>query len=112
MVHLHELLSYLNHKEVTTFMVLAQSGVIGNHMRSPIDVSYISDNVLLFRYFEAEGAVRQAVSVVKRRNGRHERTIRELRMSSNGIEIGEPLKQFQGVLTGVPTYIGDKKPLL
>jgi circadian clock protein KaiC len=112
MVHLHELLSYLNHKEVTTFMVLAQSGVIGNQMRSPIDVSYIADNVLLFRYFEAEGAVRQAVSVVKRRNGRHERTIRELRMSSNGIEIGEPLKQFQGVLTGVPTYIGDKKPLL
>jgi circadian clock protein KaiC len=112
MVHLHELLSYLNHKGVTTFMVLAQAGVLGIQMGSPIDVSYIADNVLLFRYFEAEGAVRQAVSVVKRRNGRHERTIRELRMASNRIEIGEPLKQFHGVLTGVPTYLGDNKPPL
>jgi circadian clock protein KaiC len=112
LVHLHELLSYLNHKGVTTFMVLAQVGVLGNQMESPIDVSYIADNVLLFRYFEAEGELRQAVSVVKRRSGRHERSIRELRVVANQLEIGEPLRYFQGVLTGVPTYLGDNKPLL
>lgn len=112
MVHLHELFSYLNHQGVSTFLVLAQYGVLGNQMGSPIDVSYMADNVLLFRYFEAEGAVRQAVSVVKRRSGPHERTIRELRIMPQKIEIGEPLRQFQGVLTGVPRYTGDSKPLL
>jgi circadian clock protein KaiC len=112
MVQLHELLSYLNHSGVSTFMVMAQHGVLGSQMASPIDVSYLADNVILFRYFEAEGEVKQAISVVKRRNGPHERTIRELRMSDNKIEIGEPLRQFQGVLTGVLRFIGDTKPLL
>jgi len=112
MVHLHELFSYLNHRGICTFLVLAQYGILGNQMGSPIDVSYMADNVLLFRYFEAEGAVRQAVSVVKRRSGPHERTIRELRIMPQKIEIGEPLSQFQGVLTGVPRYMGDSKPLL
>lgn len=112
MVHLHELLAYLNNVGASTFLVLAQYGVLGSAMGTPIDVSYLADNVLLFRYFEASGAVRQAVAAVKRRNGPHERTIRELRISSNRIEIGEPLRQFQGVLTGVPEYVGDSKPLL
>jgi circadian clock protein KaiC len=112
MVQLHEVLSYLNHAGASTFMVMAQHGVLGTHMSSPIDVSYLADNVILFRYFEADGAVKQAISVVKRRNGPHERTIRELRMAEGKIEIGEPLRQFRGVLTGVPQFVGDSKPLL
>ena len=112
MVQLHELFSYLNHMGVTTFMVMAQFGLVGMQMGSPVDVSYLADNVLLFRYFEALGAVRQAISVVKRRSGPHERSIRELRLSPNQIEIGEPLEQFEGVLTGVPRFRGDIKPLL
>jgi circadian clock protein KaiC len=112
MVQLHELFSYLNHMGVTTFMVMAQFGVLGSHMGSPIDVSYLADNVLLFRYFESGGAVRQAISVVKRRSGPHERSIRELRLMPNRIEVGEPLKQFEGILTGVPKFIGDGKPVL
>lgn len=112
MVQLHELLSYLSHRGVTTFMVMAQTGVLGTNMGAPIDVSYLADNVLLFRYFEAQGAVRQAISVLKRRNGPHERSIRELRLSPQKIEIGESLRQFEGVLTGVPRFVGDSKPLL
>lgn len=112
MVQLHEVLSYLNHAGVSTFMVMAQHGVLGTQMSAPMDVSYLADNVILFRYFEADGAVRQAISVVKRRNGPHERTIRELRMADGKIEIGEPLRQFRGVLTGVPQFQGDSKPLL
>ena len=81
-------------------------------MASPIDVSYLADNVLLFRYFESQGTVRQAISVVKRRSGPHERSIRELRMRPNQIEIGPPLNDFEGILTGVPKFIGDLKPLL
>jgi circadian clock protein KaiC len=112
MVQLHELLSYLSHMGVTTFMVMAQIGVLGTQMGSPIDVSYLADNVLLFRYFEAQGAVRQAISVLKRRSGPHERSIRELRLSGQKIEIGESLRQFEGILTGVPKFVGDSKPLL
>ena len=111
MVQLHELLSYLNHMGVTTFMVMAQSGIVGTNMAAPIDVSYLADNVLLFRYFEAQGGVRQAISVLKRRSGPHERSIRELRLSPQKIEIGESLRDFEGVLTGVPRFVGDK-PLL
>jgi circadian clock protein KaiC len=81
-------------------------------MRSPIDVSYLADNVLLFSYFESQGEVRQAISVLKRRDGPHERTIRELRLSPQKIEVGAPLRQFEGILTGVPTFVGDSKPLL
>jgi circadian clock protein KaiC len=110
LVQLHELFSYLNHMGVTTFVVMAQFGILGAQMGSPVDVSYLADNVLLFRYFELLGAVRQAISVVKRRSGPHERSIRELRLSPNRIEIGPPLEQFEGVLTGVPKFRGDTKP--
>lgn len=112
LVQLHELFTYLNHRGVSTFMIMAQSGIVGTDMGSPIDVSYLADNVLLFRYFEWRGAVRQAVSVVKRRSGPHERSIRELRMAPNQIEIGGPLQDFEGILTGVPKFLGDAKPLL
>ncbi|MBZ5490472.1 MAG: AAA family ATPase [Acidobacteriia bacterium] len=112
MVQLHELFSYLSHMGVTTFVVMAQFGLLGAQMGSPVDVSYLADNVLLFRYFEAMGAVRQAISVVKRRSGPHERSIRELRLSPNRIEIGAPLEEFEGVLTGVPKFRGDTTPLL
>jgi circadian clock protein KaiC len=100
-LHLHELLSFLNQKGVVTLMTITQHGLIGN-MHSEVDVSYLSDTVVLLRFFEAEGELRQVVSVVKQRVGRHERTLRELQMSERGIEVSEPLKRFQGVLTGVP----------
>jgi circadian clock protein KaiC len=112
LVQLHELFSYLSHMGVTTFVVMAQFGLLGTQMGSPVDVSYLADNVLLFRYFEAMGAVRQAISVVKRRSGPHERSIRELRLSPKRIEIGAPLEEFEGVLTGVPKFRGNTTPLL
>jgi circadian clock protein KaiC len=110
-LQLHELLSYLGQRGVTSLLVMAQSGMIGQ-MASPVDASYLADSVILLRYFEAFGEVRQAISVLKRRGGRHERTIREFRFSPEGIRIGEPLTQFRGVLTGVPTYTGEELPLL
>jgi circadian clock protein KaiC len=110
-VQLHELLSYLNQVGVASFMVLAQYGLLGVAMVSPTDVSYLADNVLLLRYFEASGEVRQAISVVKRRSGPHERSIRELRMDTGKLMIGDPLKNFVGVLTGTPEYKGGQ-PLL
>ncbi len=110
-VQLHELLSYLNHVGVASFMVLAQYGMRGISMSSPTDVSYLADNVLLMRYFEASGEVRQAISVMKRRSGPHERSIRELRMTSGKLIIGDPLRDFTGVLTGTPEYKGGQ-PLL
>jgi circadian clock protein KaiC len=111
-IQLHEMLSYLSHIGVSTFLVLAQYGVLGSQMGSPIDVSYVADNVVLFRYFEASGAVKQAISVVKRRSGVHERTIRELVIAPNRIEVGEALHHFQGILTGVPRFVGDPKSLI
>ena len=110
-VQLHDLIAYLNQCGVASFMILAQYGVIGSHMTVPVDISYLADNVMLFRYFEAQGAVKQAISVVKRRSGPHERTIRELLMGENRIQIGMPLYEFEGVLTGTPRYVGSK-PLL
>src|SRR3954467_3852002 len=105
-IQLHELLTYLGQHGVLSIMVVAQHGLIGA-MQSPVDVSYLSDSVLLLRYFETGGQVRQAISVVKKRTGQHERAIRELRMSSaDGIRIGEPLTEFHGVLSGIPTYVG------
>ena len=104
-VQMHELLSYLRQMDVTTFLVVAQHGLLGSAMESIVDVSYLADNVLLFRYFEAKGAVRQAISVVKRRGGRHERTIRELKLENAKINVGEPLENFQGVLTGTPQFL-------
>ena len=104
-LHLHELLSYLNQRGVATLMVLAQHGLIGP-MGTPVDVSYLADAVMLMRFFEARGSIRKAVSIIKKRSGPHENTIRELTMSSNGIVIGEPLVGFEGVMTGVPKFLG------
>jgi circadian clock protein KaiC len=108
---LHELLSYLGQKGVVTIMTVTQAGMVGT-MNSPVDTTYLADNVILFRYFEAAGRVRRALSVVKKRNGHHELTIRELELNEKGIVIGEPLVDFQGVLTGVPTYVGRGEPLI
>lgn len=106
---LHELLSYLGQQGVVTILTVTQSGMVG-HMASPVDTTYLADNVILFRYFEASGRVRRALSVVKKRNGYHEQTIRELELNEKGIVIGEPLSDFHGVLTGVPTYVGKADP--
>lgn len=111
-IHLHELLTYLNQSGVLSIMVLAQYGVMGSNMQAPVDVSYLADNVLLFRYFEAHGAIRQAISVVKRRSGPHERTIRELVIAENRITVGAPLTEFEGVLSGTPHFVGGSKDLL
>lgn len=105
-VQLHEVLSYLNQVGVASFLVLAQYGLPGSAVSSPADVSYLADNVLLLRYFEAAGEVRQALSVVKRRSGPHERSIRELLIKHGKLTIGDPLKDFTGVLTGTPEYTG------
>lgn len=102
-LHLHELLAFLNQKGVVTFLIYTQHGLIGG-MQTEVDVSYLSDTVVLLRYFESEGEVRQVISVIKQRVGQHERTLRELRMSNSGVEIGEPLSSFKGVLTGVPDF--------
>jgi circadian clock protein KaiC len=88
-----------------TIMVLAQHGLIGP-MGNPIDVSYLADSVIITRYFEALGCIRKAVSIIKKRSGPHEGSVRELTMSPKGVDVGGPLDHFQGVLTGVPTYLG------
>jgi circadian clock protein KaiC len=100
---LHELLAYLGQAGVATILISAHHGLIGSSMQSPIDASYLADAVILMRYFEARGEVRQAISVVKKRGGSHERTIREFRLTSAGLHVGEPLREFRGVLTGVPS---------
>jgi len=110
-LHMHELLQYLNRQGAATFMTVAQHGLVGD-MRAPVDVTYLADTVVLLRYFEALGTVRRAVSIIKKRTGAHEATIREYRIDHRGLTIGEPLDGFQGVLRGVPTYIGEGKPLL
>lgn len=111
-LQLHELLSFLNQQGVITIMVLAQQGLVGP-MQSGVDLTYLADTVLILRYFEAQGAVKQAVSVIKKRTGNHERTIREFRIHAEGIEVGSPLTNMHGVLTGVPTFdsTGDKQLL-
>jgi circadian clock protein KaiC len=108
-VHLHELLAYLGNRGVLTLMILAQAGTIGFPLQSAVDVSYLADNILLLRYFENHGEVRQAISTIKRRSGNHEHTIRELRLAPGRIHIGRPLHEFQGVLTGTPTFLGGSK---
>ncbi|HEV7844554.1 MAG TPA: ATPase domain-containing protein, partial [Pyrinomonadaceae bacterium] len=97
---------YLNQKGVVTILIMAQHGFLGSSMATPVDVSYLADTVLMLRYFEAAGAVHRALSVVKKRTGAHENTIRELEITSKGIRVGPPLTQFQGILTGVPAYDG------
>jgi circadian clock protein KaiC len=105
-VHLHELLAYLGNRGVLTLMVLAQAGTIGWPLQSAVDVSYLADNILLLRYFENQGEVRQAISTIKRRSGSHEHSIRELKLGPDRIRIGSPLRDFHGVLTGTPTFLG------
>jgi circadian clock protein KaiC len=104
-LQMHELLSYLNQQGVTTLLVLGQHGIVGD-VRSDVDLSYLSDCILLFRFFEAKGQVRTALSVVKSRVNAHERTIRELKLSQGGLQVGEALDDFEGVLTGLPAYHG------
>ena len=103
-LHIHELLQFLNRQGATTFLTVAQHGLLGD-MKSPVDVTYLADTVLLLRYFEALGNVRRAISVVKKRQGSHENTIREYTISEHGLTLGEPLKDFQGVLRGIPTPV-------
>lgn len=110
-LHMHELLLYLNRRGASTFLTVAQHGVLGD-MRTPVEITYLADTLILLRYFEATGQVRRAISVVKKRTGQHEDTIREFRIGSNGMELGVPLTDFHGVLSGIPTFVGDKTPLL
>ena len=110
-LHVHELLQYLNRQGAATFMTVAQHGLVGD-MKAPVDVTYLADTVILLRYFEALGSVRRAMSIIKKRTGAHEPTIREYRIDNRGLTIGAPLTGFQGVLSGVPTYIGENNPLL
>jgi circadian clock protein KaiC len=105
LLHIHELLQYLNRSGVSTFLTVAQHGLVGD-MQTPVDVTYLADTVILLRYFEAQGRVRRAISVVKKRTGTHEDTIREFQISRNGLTVGPVLQNFHGVLRGVPTLVG------
>jgi circadian clock protein KaiC len=106
LLHMHELLQFMNRRGATTFLTVAQHGLVGD-MKAPVDVTYLADTVMLLRYFEALGEVRRAVSVIKKRAGRHERTIREYSIDEqSGLTVGEPLTDFQGVLRGVPNFVG------
>jgi circadian clock protein KaiC len=109
-LQMHELLSYLGQQGVLTILVLAQHGLVGP-MDTPVDISYLSDAVVMLRYFEVAGTVRRAMSVVKKRSGNHEHTVREFRLSQRGVQLGPPLVHFDGVLTGTPQYHGDPTPL-
>jgi circadian clock protein KaiC len=110
-LQMHELLTYLGQQGVLTFLVLAQHGLVGP-METPIDISYLSDAVLMLRYFEFQGVVRRALSVVKKRSGNHEHSIREFRLTRKGIAVGPPLTKFSGVFSGTPTYVGDTIPAI
>ena len=110
-LHMHELLQFLNRQGAATFMTVAQHGLVGD-MQTPVDVTYLADSVILLRYFEAMGRVRRAMSVIKKRTGFHESTIREFSISNAGLTMGEPLEAFHGVLRGVPDYTGDQGTLI
>jgi len=110
-LHMHELLQFLNRQGASTFLTVAQHGLVGD-MKAPVDVTYLADTVILLRYFEAMGRVRRAISVIKKRTSAHEDTIREYRIGANGITLGEPLTNFQGVLRGVPEMIGTSEALM
>jgi len=105
LLQMHEMLSYLNQQGVITVLILGQHGIIGE-VRSEIDLSYLSDTIVLFRYFESRGNVLKAISVAKSRTTEHQSSIREFRLARRGIQIGEPLKDFEGVLAGLPNYRG------
>jgi len=111
-VHLFELLKYLAARNVLSLLIVTQHGILGSDLESPVDVSYLIDTILLMRFFEAAGEVRKAISVVKKRLGQHERSIRECHIGSDGLRIGEPLRKFHGVLTGVPAFRGHETQLL
>src|SRR6202000_1520410 len=104
-LHVHELLQYLNRQGAATFMTVAQHGLVGD-MKSPVDITYLADTVILLRYFEARGTIRRAISIIKKRTGSHETTIREYQIGNDGPTRGQPLQDFQGVLRGVPVYQG------
>ena len=110
-LHMHELLLYLNRRGAATFMTVAQHGLVGD-MQTPVDITYLADTVILLRYFEALGKVRRAIAIIKKRTGAHESTIREYRIGSGGMTVGEPLDNFQGVLRGIPIFTGSGSPLL
>lgn len=110
-LHIHELLQYLNRQGASTYLTVAQHGLVGD-MKAPVDVTYLADTVILLRYFEALGHVRRAVSVIKKRSGRHEKTIREFNIGDDGLTLGEPLSGFQGVLRGVPNFVGQGSGLM
>jgi circadian clock protein KaiC len=110
-LHMHELLQYLNRQGASTFMTVAQHGLVGD-MQTPVDVTYLADSVILLRYFEAAGNVRRAISIIKKRTGYHETAIREFTISNAGLSVGEPLDAFHGVLRGVPNYVGNQGPLM
>ena len=109
-LHIRELLQYLNRQGAATFLTVAQHGLVGD-MQTPVDVTYLADTVILLRYFEAMGRVRRAISVIKKRTGGHEPTIREYVLGREGLTLGEPLTEFQGVLRGVPSYSGSAENL-
>lgn len=109
-LHMHELLQFLNRQGANTFLTVAQHGLVGD-MKSPVDVTYLADTVILLRYFEAAGRVRRAVSVIKKRTGRHEDTIREYKIDDRGLTLGEPVSGFQGVLRGVPVLMAEPPAL-
>ncbi|MDB6057899.1 MAG: putative circadian clock protein KaiC [Verrucomicrobiales bacterium] len=110
-MQLHELLAYLNQQGVISMLVLAQQGALGA-MQSVVDLTYLADTVVVLRYFEAGGQVKQAISVLKKRSGEHERNIRELKITKEGIMVGEPLNEFHGILTGVPTFVGTSQQMM
>ena len=112
LMHMHELLAYLARRGVLTILIVAQHGLLGHAMQTPVDITYLADNVIVLRYFEAGGEVKQAISVTKKRKGGHERTIREMRFTSNGIRVGHPLHEFHGVLTGVPEFTGSQQQMM
>ena len=111
LLHVHELLQFLNRQGATTFLTVAQHGLVGD-MKAPVDVTYLADTVLLLRYFEAMGAVRRAASVIKKRAGHHEKTIREYEIGKTGVRMGAALTGFQGVLRGVPNFVGPGSGLM
>lgn len=108
LLQMHEILTYLNQQNVLTFLILTQTGMIGQ-MQNPIDLTYLSDSVLLLRYFEADGEIRRAISVVKKRTGAHETAIREFRIGPEGFTVGRRLEGFRGILTGTPLYKGEER---
>lgn len=110
-LQMHELLSYLSQKGVLTFLINPQLGLVGS-MATNLNISYVADVVVLLRFFEAEGRIRKAISVIKNRGGAHEDTIRELRIDNRGVRVGEPLSRFRGILTGTPEYQGHSEPLM